>query len=415
MRKKKIPSLQMIYLLFEIIYIYFGLKFFQPILKNLAPSINYPLLSFSKRNLIDEAIAYLNLPTWSRNYKPCSSRKSEVNCEQIIIAYTTIKEWISIGTNRPEYAAVHIRPKAGIGNGLYHIISGLVVAISLNRSGQIASEIDGLKYNPLLNVSQELNCKQYQHWPIMNQEYWQRNDYKSLKEAQAHFTVRYCFPYFLLTEPGISNYVYEHFGIHFVYFTGNFAIQFSQKVSEYVDRLLSTIPSNVKIIGLHLRTHKKKNKNYIYSEKQVEDVIIPFLNQILDRKNYVALATDWSIYVDSFKKIYENRLILADVLREPDGDFFGAAIDVRLLMACNKMIGSYRSSFSSIAGMLALHKVYFVSMNYPNVFQFTNSQAGITSGIYEYLPDFSYFVNQRLKLYHSIEPALRTFFRNIVI
>lgn len=53
-------------------------------------------------------------------------------------------------------------------------------------------------------------------------------------------------------------------------------------------------------------------------------------------------------------------------------------------------------------------------MEYPKTFQFTNSQAGIISGIYEDEIDFNYFVNLRLKLYANVEPELRTIFRNIV-
>ena len=142
--------------------------------------------------------------------------------------------------------------------------------------------------------------------------------------------------------------------------------------------------------------------------------IIPFINNLLENKNYVAIATDWTVYVDLFKKVSDKKLILADVMRKPDGDKYGASVDIRLLMSCNKMIGSYRSTFSSIAGMLAMHKNYYVAMEYPKTFQFTNSQAGIISGIYEDEIDFNYFVNLRLKLYANVEPALRTIFRNIV-
>lgn len=315
-------------------------------------SNNIPEFSVSKKYLIDmiqEATTFLNLPVWSRNYKSCLSPKSEIDCSQLIKAYKTIKEWSDIGYNRPIYAAVHIKPKAGIGNGLYHIISGLIVAISLNRTAQILQTIDGLDYNSIFKQSNDLKCKNFSHWSIIRQEYWQRNSYKSLKEANAHITVSFCFPYFILTEPDFSQFIYKHFGIHYVYFITNFAFTFDQKVRDYVNKLIGSIPKSIKIIGVHIRTHENKGYNYIYSEEKVKNVIIPFINQLLENKNYVAIATDWMIYVNLFKKVFKNKLILADVMRKPDGDKYDASIDIRLLMSCNKMIGSYRSTFSSMA------------------------------------------------------------------
>lgn len=405
---------KIILLLIEFIYIYFGFKYLHPFLLNLIfNSVNSPSILIT-HNSIEEATTFLNLPVWSRNYKACSSPKSEINCNQVLEAYKTIKEWSDIGANRPSYAAVHIAPKAGIGNGFFHIISGLILAISLNRSAQILKEIDGIQYNPLLNRSQELKCKSFGHWPIKNQEYWQRNTYQTLKDAQVHITSTFCFPYFILTEPGFSKFVYEHFGVHYVYFILNFANLFSEKVSEYVNSLFKSVPASVKVIGVHIRTHKNQVRHYIYTREKVEKVILPFLNGLLEEKNYVAIATDWMVYIDLFKEKFGERLLMADVMRKPDGDKLGASIDIRLLMGCNKMIGTYRSTFSSIAGMMAMHRVFYVAVEYPNVFQFSSSQVGITSGIFEDEADFNYFVNTRVRLYSPLEPALRTFFRNTV-
>lgn len=340
-------------IIIECLYIYFGFRFI-PLFPDISPSNIIPEFSVSKKYLIDmiqEATTFLNLPVWSRNYKSCLSPKSE---------------------------------------------------------------IDGLDYNSIFKQSNDSKCKNFGHWPIIRQEYWQRNSYKSLKEANAHITVSFCFPYFILTEPGFSQFIYKHFGIHYVYFITNFAFTFDQKVRDYVNKLIGSIPKSIKIIGVHIRTHENKGYNYIYSEEKVKNVIIPFINQLLENKNYVAIATDWMIYVNLFKKVFKNKLILADVMRKPDGDQYDASIDIRLLMSCNKMIGSYKSTFSSMAGMLAMHKVFYVAMEYPKIFQFSNSQAGIISGIYENVSDFNYFVNQRIKLYSNVEPALRTFFKNIV-
>lgn len=116
---------------------------------------------------------------------------------------------------------------------------------------QLFGKIDGLGYNSIFNQSYYLQCKNFSHWPIANQEYWQRNTYESLKEAHVRITATYCFPFFILTEPGFSRFIYQHFGIHYVYFITNFAITFDQKVRELVNNLIGPVLQSVKIIGSH--------------------------------------------------------------------------------------------------------------------------------------------------------------------
>ena len=408
---------KIIILFLELYYLYWCYLYIYPFLQNITPLIESPsfnLVRNANNIIIEKAIRFLNLPQWSRNFHSCSSQKSEINCAQLIEAYQTIKNWSEIGPNRPSYAVVHIKPKCGIGNSFYHLLTGALVGFALNRTIHIVKDLDGIIYNPLLSNTQSWNCKQFGHWPIMNQEYWQRNTAESLKAANVHITTTFTYPYFLLTEPGLSTFIYKHFGIHFVYFIGNFLISYNEKIRNTVFELFNSVPRSIKVIGVHIRTHKSKSHFYIESQKKVQDVVIPFLNQLLENKNYVALATDWDIYTNLFKKVYPKNLIMADVSRNPDGNKYDAATDIFLLMMCNKMIGTFRSSFSAFAGMCAMHRIYYVSMEYPTVFQFTNSQAGIISGIYENHGDFNYYVNQRVKLFPNIESAIRTFFRNVV-
>lgn len=410
--------LKIFVLLFEFLYIYWSYIYVYPFFNYIIPSIESPILQINNRNaykdLIYEAINFLNLPRWSRNFHFCTSPKSEINCAQLIEAYQTIKNWSNVGINRPPYAVVHIKPRCGLGNSFYHILTGAVLGFSLNRTIHIMQNLEGVDYNPLLSQYQYWNCKQFGHWPIILQEHWQRNTFESLKAENIHITVTFSYPYFLMTEPGISNFIYEHFGIHFVYFMGNFIISYKDEIKSIVFKLINSVPKSVKIIGVHIRSHKHRTSNFISSQSKVKNVVIPFLNKLLENKNYIAIATDNKIYTDLFKKIYSGKLIMANVERRPDGNKYDASIDILLLMSCNKMIGTFRSSFSSFAGMCAMHRIYYVSMEYPKLFQFSNSQAGIISGIYEDHDDYNYFVNQRVKLFSNIEPAIRTFFRNIV-
>lgn len=413
----KINIIKVILLAIELIYIQLGLSLFIYLLPSFFPHNNQIELAVftNLTTLISKVETFLRLPVWSRNYKRCYDPKSEITCAQLMKAYHTIKEWKSYtAADRPRYAVLHVTPKAGLGNSLYHILTGVLAGIALNRSVHIKSSLDGIMYDDAFVRNENYYCQQFGHIPIRNLEHWQRWTYNQLKTEPCHLNSKFCYPYFVLLDPGFAKFTYEHFGIHFSYYLLNFATPARPEIEQYVFELVSTIPRSVKLIGVHIRTHKKRGNAFINDFSQVERVLFPFLNDLLGSKNYVALATDWSPALDLFSKHYKNRMIITNVERRPDGNKYGAATDVIFLMICNKMLGTYRSSFSAIAAQRACHVAYYLAGEYPTLFQFSNSQVGITSAIYERLYDYNYFASRRMKLNDITEEGIRMFYRNIM-
>ena len=73
---------------------------------------------------------------------------------------------------------------------------------------------------------------------------------------------------------------------------GNFIISYKDEIKSIVFKLINSVPKSVKIIGVHIRSHKHRTSNFISSQSKVKNVVIPFLNKLLENKNYIAIATD---------------------------------------------------------------------------------------------------------------------------
>ncbi|OHT08891.1 hypothetical protein TRFO_22484 [Tritrichomonas foetus] len=384
-----------------------------------------PFLSFgqflNQSNLLN-AINFLKLPTWSRNYKSCFSPDSEVSCAQLIHSYETISNWEKIRNNltleQSEPHILHIKPQAGTGNMMYHITSGIILAMALNKTVIITKQIDGIFYPKSLRflTKKYSGCNKRAHWPIMNYENWQRKESVELGNSGAHITVTFCYPYFLLMDQYLSKFTFSNFGIHFTYYILNYAAEISNEVKDIVFQLFNAIPQKVKVIGVHLRNHKSQSPFFITSIQKVESLIVPFLNDLFSNGLYIALATDNQNYINRLNLSFPNRLIIANVERKPNGAAISAMTDICLLMMCNKMIGTFRSSFSTNAAQRTLMRPYWIAMENPNLFRFTNSQAGIVSTIMENAKhDYNYILNFRARLYPSVEYPMRVFFRNLAL
>lgn len=295
---------------------------------------------------------------------------------------------------------------------MYHVVSGLLVAISLNRSIVIESPIDGFDFNPILNQGVKLNCSPTKHEFIQNFQYWKKMDFHQMKEYNSHYSITYCYPYFLLQEINFAKFIYKHFGLHFVYYLSNFAESPSKIVFDVVMQLFESIPKSVKVFGAHIRTHSQFGKVFITNTERVTNLIVPFLKDKMKNKNYVALATEKDMYVNVFKKEFGNRLIILNIKRKYDGPKFDASLDILLLMCCNHLIGTWRSSFTAIVGMRTMQRVYYVSNENPNIFRMSNSQMGIVVGVHDFKEDYNYNINNRAYLFPNLEESLRLFYRN---
>lgn len=377
-----------------------------------------PKFAFQSLSL-SQIYSFLQIPTSYRGFKPCTSPKSEITCSQLYYAYKTIKGWTDsipkINNSTVSAKVIHIYPKCGIGNSMYHVVSGLLVAIALNRPVIIESNISGFDFNPLLNYGVKLNCKQVKHQSIQNFQYWRKMTFKEMMNYKSHYSITYCFPYFLLQEIDLAKFIYGHFGLHFVYYLSNFAETPSEVVYDIVMELFQSIPKSVKVFGAHVRTYSKFGDDFLTNSKRVTDLIVPFLKDKLKNKNYVALATEKTVYANLFQKEFGNRLIMLNMTRIPNGNKFDASLDILLLMNCDHLIGSWRSSFSSIVGMRTMKNIYYVCNENPKIFRMSNSQMGIVVGIHDFKKDYNYNINNRAYLTDKLEEPLRLFYRNEII
>ncbi|OHT08893.1 hypothetical protein TRFO_22489 [Tritrichomonas foetus] len=362
------------------------------------------------------------MPTWSRNYRTCHDKKSEINCEQLLEAYSTIFHWDTIRKSltlkEKEKHLLHIKPLAGLGNKMYHILTGFMTAFALNKSVEITNPINAIVYpdSVIVNMSRYGGCGAKTHRSITGFEHWQKKQANQLIESDLHLTVTYCYPYFILMDPYLSSFTYQHFGRHFAYFIFNFVAEISDDVTNIVFQLFKPIPKKMKVIGVHLRHYHGGSRFYVSSISKVNQLVIPFLKDLFHTGLYIALATDKQEFVNRIKIEFPDRLIIADVERKSDGNSISALTDICLLMMCNMMIATFRSSFSAFAAQRSMLKPYWIDMENPYLFQFTNSQAGIVSTIMENLPhDFNYVLNFRARLFPSIEKPMHVFFRNMAL
>ena len=97
---------------------------------------NYKKIQYTQEEL-NEAISELNLPTWSRSYRHCSSSESEVSCYEIIKAWRLIKSWIhSVQTTPIDDRRVILIQHFfdGVGNRISIDAVGFLLALMDNRS-----------------------------------------------------------------------------------------------------------------------------------------------------------------------------------------------------------------------------------------------------------------------------------------
>ena len=412
-------------ILIDILFLFFFTHYITPLV-DFNNEIKYPQITLKSNNklneLINNATSFFNLPVWSRAYVPCYSKKSEITCAQLIKAYEAVLKWKNDRNNAPFThdipQIVHVSPKYGVGNKLYHITTGILIALSLNRTLFVNKHIDGVKYADTLHdqIPGDQGCNKYKHIPINNYEYWQRKSAIEFRDApDIHITVRNCLPYFLLMESTFANYIYSNFGIHFVYYLLNYATDISDDIKEVVFKIFNSIPPNTKVIGIHIRHHNSRSGQFISSLEKIDNTVVPFLRDKFENGIYIAIASDSQTFIDHFKALFPNNLIVANVERKADGETDSAMTDIALLMMCNEMIGTLRSTFSCVAAQRAMIRPYFLAMENPYLFQFSSSQLGISSAIYESIRDYNYMMSNRAKIYLNTEEPTRIFFRNMII
>ena len=367
----------------------------------------------SKQKFLD-IINFFHLPTWKRNFKPCWSPKSEITCSQLITAYNTIVAWEKEVANIDfeDHRIIDILMKAGIGNGMYHAVSGLLMGIVLNRS--VFSHYNftdaGLLFPKSVPIKEQSKKDKRDFKHLSNMEYWPDLNYSVLLNFPLPMKSKYLFPYLLLTDPVINEFTRTHFGIHFVYFLSNYINYFSESLLEFVLKVFQSVPKNIKILGVHIRDHHKQ-KHFIWNLDFLIRVLVPFLDDYhQNNKQYIFFTSNCDQYTKYFEDRYNNRFFVSEASKKEDGEKNDALIDIGCLMMCDEIIGTFRSSFTSIAGMRAMTNPYYLSAEIDYIFRFTSSQAGLFSMIFDSTNGYNYMANYRLKVDARYEDGVRAFF-----
>lgn len=401
---------------------------------NIDRNIRSKKLQYSQSEL-KEAISELNLPTWSRSYRHCSSSESEIRCHEIIKAWRLIKSWIhSIETtsleNRRYILIQHYFD--GVGNRISIDAAGFLLALMDNRSlairgfylknGQPNYErSNAYHFHPLVLIDNST---------FSNDQFFQRDDQSNFYDLQVYKlfwsenfdTLFYTnitinldhliYTPVLYAHQITSEFCIEHFGMHAVYFLSNFLIKLPKIHIQKVMQLLNPIPKKILVFGVHLR-FQFAGQFYSYSVESTMNKVTPFL-KCLQRKTptIFAFCSDSKDMEREFLRIFNRRnVLMTNAIRIPDFDHDSALLDMALLMACDQCLLSYRSTFSYAVASRTGKRCWFVEKEAPSVFQASNSQAGAISMLMHYYDVNDWQTSRRFCLESENELSFRYYFR----
>ncbi|KAH0791795.1 hypothetical protein GPJ56_004289 [Histomonas meleagridis] len=356
----------------------------------------------------------MHLPTWKRSFQPCWSPKSEIKCSQLTKAYDTIINWEKKiqGIDYEDHRIVDLLMKAGIGNGMYHAASGVLMGVLLNRAvfSHYNFTKDGLLFPPSVPIKEPPKDYQRTFKQLLTTEYWPNLNYSVLLNFHLPFKAKFLYPYQLLTDPDINYYTRAYFGVHFIYFLSNYFTYFSDSVIQFAQKQFKSIPQNIKVIGVHVRRHYK-GKFFIWNLDFLKRTLQPFLDDLhQNSKQYIFFTSNYDQYTTYFKERYQKRFFISEASKKEDGNKRDALNDMACLIMCDKLIGTFRSSFTTISAMRAMTNAYYMSCEVDSLFRFSSTQMGLFSMIVDESENWNYMANYRLRDEESYESGVRAFF-----
>jgi hypothetical protein len=102
-------------------------------------------------------------------------------------------------------------------------------------------------------------------------------------------------------------------------------------------------------------------------------------------------------------------------VRGADFDHSTAMTDLAFLQSCDECLLTFRSTFSYAAATRRGTRCFYVEKEAPEVFQLSNSQAGIISMLFHFVDINDWRVDARLRVSWKHEPAMRYFYRYLCI
>jgi hypothetical protein len=105
--------------------------------------------------------------------------------------------------------------------------------------------------------------------------------------------------------------------------------------------------------------------------------VIPFCErEELVKPTVFALATDSSAIFSKLLKL--RKFIWLQVLRQRDADHASALTEFAMLMMCDEMVVTHRSSFSAVAAVRVGRRPWTLERDAQEIYKLSNSQSGHT-------------------------------------
>lgn len=357
----------------------------------------------------------LNLPYYALNYIDCKNNKSEVTCQQVVHAWNVIHNWESEQTslNRTinDTKVIHVSPRCGASNQMFHILAGGVLAIILNRSYFSENTLRDFKV-PVPPMKMITKCtKSIKHHFLMEDHLWRRKSFNQmLHNNDSHYYITYTLHTRYFYIPGVSDFIFNNFGYHMVYFIGNYFIRLNQQIFEHVKHRFSLIPNHVVIWGIHLR-FDRGHRAFIKNIDDCFDIVVPFLkSKIAKVPSVLFIASDDFIVTKRFLNVFNEIAHVLKPLHETDAGMN----DFIMLMNCKKLLLTFRSTYSFLTAALTQRKAYWYNNEIPLIMKFSNSQIGIGNILREQY-DYAKLVNSECSLLPNNEHLIRKYISNLIL
>jgi hypothetical protein len=375
-----------------------------------------PDLEYTQSEL-ETAEQFLNLPTWSRQYLPCTHRESEVTCSQIIRAYRVIKRWEDHNANlsytdRKYFVIKH--PIKGMGNKMTTDINGFTMALMSNRSVLVTSNFptkQGVKFEhaypfpPSVLINRSVLPKELhhasKHFPAVPCNIsWSCFPVNELIQSSKQFVGIDDLLYgpMVYVNKDTADFCWENFGAHAAYFVGNYFSHFPDGALARAKEILQTVPPGKRVLGLHIRFHRA-GQYYSHGFNQTMPIVYEEVDRRLgaDENLMLAVATDNLAIKKLMFARYGRRVLMTDALRKPDKDHTSAQSDMALILGVDEMCMTYRSTFSWIIVSKSGRRAWWIEKEAPHWFPASNSQSTGVSIVYHWRDHCDWRTNDRVQ------------------
>jgi hypothetical protein len=392
-------------------------------------------LDYSESEL-QEAIRKLKLPTWSRSYVPCTDRRSEVTCSQIVRAWRVIKTWSDNLTATPITERRWITARHyydGIGNRISIDVVLFLLCLMDNRTfvirGFYLQEGQGkfqrgnaFEYDPtVLDWTQELDetiNQTTQGFPFFVNvwsDWWGQNFEAAFGTKRLIDLATLIYSPMIYGHDQLGSYCLKHFGLHAVYFISNFFVRISSPTLNAAKSAMASVPRTVSVLGIHLR-FQFPGQFYSYSVEQTMNVVVPFLIYKMNKKPTVfGFASDSKAMETEFVKRFGNITIKTNAIRKPDFDHVSAMVDMVFLEMCDECLLTFRSTFSFCVVSRMGKRCYYMEKEAPYVFQLGNSQSGSVSMLMHYWDVNDWQTSRRFHVIDKVERWQRFYFKYLML